>query len=604
MRKILFWLVSFIFVITPLAPVAAADPMPPTNLVAVPGNGQVYGLDTMVVALDWDRSQNPGIETGWDVYISYDQGANYVLYISNLPLAQTQYTVTNLNANRIFYFRVWGTDGASQSDVPATVGPVYTNSAVSNIEVINQTQTSFDIVWDGEAKDYWVQNLDVFQASSWQQAKSKTITGQTCGQTVHYSLTSRNLNNVNGKIEKFTASTLPCPAPVVSSVTTGSVTQTSISLSWVANATASALNVTTGVSSGARSQPNYTFNNLSCGATYNFQVVATNAAGQSSAPYNHSAATAACPNNQVSPAITSFTVSQSAKNSIALTWTGVNSVQFNISNTTDGTSSGWVTDNNYTFTNLTCGKTYSFSALSRNSNGTLSTPVVLVASTQSCDGQNNNGVILPASCPSLSPHDMVKISGKPAIYVLTNLYEVRYFASGDEFKSWNSDDSYSGKYKIIPQSCFDGLSMPAAPPYHVFFRPGSYVIRPINEPDNLYVMEPRNTVTKITPAAAKALYGKNYSVKVVGLSEWTLYVKSGRTILNDKPHAGMLVRVSGKVWYVTEALSLREVTDEGKLENRFKDSFIHTVPSSAVEGYATANPIVGYESSLTSRLGL
>lgn len=891
MRKILFWLVSLVLVVTPFAPAGAVgSPQPPVNLVVTSGMGEFWAADNMALFMNWERNANQGTETGWDIYVSYDGGVNYVLYKSNLAVNFTTYNIYPITANRVFYVKIWGTDGLNQSDVPLTGGPFYSWPYVSPADVSFQTQTSYKISWEGEAKEYKLQNVDSSQEATWQVEKYKIFNNLSCGRTTNFSLTARNQIDVSapGNVQNFTATTLPCdsglnapvisditdntakitidptglpadttyvifenavygkylnaynkfaldefgmqfksynawggangvvatglapnttysvsllaknaagvrfidgpstsfttlntppnsvrnltatssgnqtinlswtgtgatynaenitlgsssgwssltnysftgltcntpysfkvtprdpvfnlgtpatinattlpcdPAPTVSSVTTAGSTQNSISLSWVANATASVLNVNTGVSSGARVQPNYTFTNLTCGTTYNFQVVATNGAGQSSAPYNHtattaacsappttvsnittsnitasgltlnwagtgatynaenittaissgwsavnsysfsgltcnttyqfritprsnlqvagtpstiSATTAACPNNQITPAMLSFRATQNTKTSVSLSWSGLNITQYNVSNSTDGTSSGWTVGTEYTFNNLSCGKTYLFSVLGKSADGTLSVPVVVNASTQNCDGQqsNNGGVNLPASCPALSPQDMIKVTGKPAIYALTDKYEVRYFASGDEFKSWNENDSYSGRYKTVSQSCFDGLSLPAAPPYHIFFRPGSYIIRPAHESGNLYVVEPGNTVTKITAGAATTLYGQNYSVKVVGLSEWSLYAKSGRTITNAKPHAGMLVRANGKVWYVTEELSLREVTADGKLENRFKDAFIRTLSSASIGGYPTASPVIGYESSLSSRLGL
>lgn len=209
-----------------------------------------------------------------------------------------------------------------------------------------------------------------------------------------------------------------------------------------------------------------------------------------------------------------------------------------------------------------------------------------------------------ASCPTLSSGQLIKVVGAPAIYVLDGALRYRYFPDGDVFKSWNNDESYSKHYTSVTAECFRTLSQPAAAPFHVFFRPGSYVVKYVGEPSQLYVVQPGNVLATITADAAKALYGTNYKVMTVGLSEWPYYQKTGAAITEVKAHPGMLVSVNGKTWYVASATQIREVTASGMTANRFKAAFVHTVPASAVSGMTEGTQITAEEGALSNRIEL
>lgn len=188
-----------------------------------------------------------------------------------------------------------------------------------------------------------------------------------------------------------------------------------------------------------------------------------------------------------------------------------------------------------------------------------------------------------ATCPTLASGDMLKVKGMAAIYSVDSNGKVLYFPSGDEFKSWNANEKYSG-YVTVDQACFDSLPLPSAAPLGVNFRPGAAVIkRPSST--QLYVVEPNNMKAKITPEAAKALYGANYKVVTVADVFWTNYGNSmGADVTEAKAHPGMLVSNGGKNWYVDADGKLREVTAAGFTANRFKTAFVHPVTDAMIAG--------------------
>ncbi|MFA5062343.1 MAG: SBBP repeat-containing protein [Patescibacteria group bacterium] len=227
--------------------------------------------------------------------------------------------------------------------------------------------------------------------------------------------------------------------------------------------------------------------------------------------------------------------------------------------------------------------------------GYISTPAPIVVSAPSTpvvspttSTTTTTTVTTLAGCPALSAGDMVKVTGKAAIYSLNSNLQVLYFPSGDEFKSWNVDNSYGG-YKSISQSCFDALSVPSTYPGAVNYRPGSYVVKK-SSADQLYVVLPNNTLSKITDTDATALYGQNYTVKIISDPFWPHYINRG-TDTTSSAHQGMLISKDTKTWYVDAGNVLREVTANGMTTNRFKTSFIHVVSESYLTGFTTGDLI-------------
>ncbi len=203
-----------------------------------------------------------------------------------------------------------------------------------------------------------------------------------------------------------------------------------------------------------------------------------------------------------------------------------------------------------------------------------------------------------AVCPALSAGDMIKVSGKAAIYSVDKMSKVLYFPSGDEFKSWNENNSYGG-YVTVTQECFDSLAVPSAYPGAVNYRAGSYVVKRPSS-DQLYAVLPGNKLAKISPADAALLYGASYKVMTVADAFWPHYTLRGADIAG-MVHEGMLVSNAGKTWLVDAGSVLREVTATGMTANRLKAAFVHTVPASALVGTSVGSPLSAMESVLTNR---
>lgn len=333
--------------------------------------------------------------------------------------------------------------------------------------------------------------------------------------------------------------------------------------------------------------------NLDVNTSYSFDIVAKNEAGLITS------ASAATPSQLPGPVTPSdpynLTTSINSGSSVTVSWSG-NMNSYLVRDVNTGVTSQWLTNtHSYTFNSLTCNSGHSFTVQGRSANGTLGNVVGPVTSqTGSCTAPS-----LPASCPVLNSGDMIKVSGMPAIYVLDSRNEVLYFPSGDEFKSWNSDETYTGYYVNITQACFDALKVPDTYPAAVNFRPGSYMVLK-DSSNQLYAVLPGNTLAKISSSAASSLYG-NYQAKVISTVFWQQYTNRSQDITYSLAHEGMLLSLNNKIWYVDANSVIREVTTNGFSANRFKTASVRTGVQSMIDGFTTGQPIVGYEAGLSNR---
>ena len=206
-----------------------------------------------------------------------------------------------------------------------------------------------------------------------------------------------------------------------------------------------------------------------------------------------------------------------------------------------------------------------------------------------------------AICPAFQSGDLLKVTGRPAIYAVDSNGKVLYFPSGDEFKSWNTGETYGG-YTAVDQACYDSLPVPAMAPMGVNFRPGSFIVKRASS-DQLYVVEPGNKLAKITAAAADALYGTTRKTFTVADVFWTNYPSANRgaDITEAKVHPGMLVSNADKTWYVDDNSTLHEVTPSGMTANRFKAAFVRPVTSAMITGLSTGDTYSALVPALSDR---
>lgn len=208
-------------------------------------------------------------------------------------------------------------------------------------------------------------------------------------------------------------------------------------------------------------------------------------------------------------------------------------------------------------------------------------------------------MVLADTCPTFKSGDLIKVTGRPAIYAVDSNGKVLYFPSGDEFKSWNSNNSYGG-YTTITQACYDALPVPSATPLGVNFRPGSYVVKRPSS-DQLYVVEPGNMLATITPEAANALYGAGHKTITVADVFFPNYGNTRGAAITDgtKAHPGMLISNAGKTYLVNADGSISEVTSAGFTANRFKSAFVHA--ASSIAAYTVGSQVTDVVAAVADR---
>ncbi|MDO8626457.1 MAG: fibronectin type III domain-containing protein [Candidatus Magasanikbacteria bacterium] len=625
-------IIAAMVLLAPISPALAVAPFmpPPINLALVPGVG--------VVTLSWNPGANgTGNEEAYDIQQSTD-GQNFVDIGVVFNTGQNSYSraVSGLAYDTEYWFKVagyqppgtysdWVVAGSVSTLIenpapPTASGPTNStlnlsfsapanNPATVKYGFYNMTLGSY-LKEDGSAANQENVFLAAPNDPRWTNFKAIGLSPNTA---YRFEVKAQGANTESWSGDSAAVRTLANP-PTNLQATAASAT--SVTVSWGGDAVTSynVKNTSTGAESGWRTGTSYAFTNLTCNTNYNFTVQSRNSDNVAGAAVAVSGTTAACPAEPppVQPTLTSVSAAANSNTSITVSWNGTASNYF-VQNATDATNSGWISGNSYTFNNLICNTTYNFTVQGRNTGGTLTAQLSVTAQTKACGSPPPSATTttpprfpLPATCPAtLAPGSMIKVRGKPPIYVLNAQFQVLHFPSGDEFKSWNADDKYGG-YILVEESCFDDLPLPSIFPVGVNYRPGSYVVKKSSS-DQLYAVLPNDSLAKITERAARDLYGANFIPKVIADISWLNYIKRGVDITEAKAHVGMLVRQNAKNWYIephfsTGRLWLREVTAAGFTANRFKSIFIRTVPAIAVADYPVGAPITTDESRISNRI--
>src|SRR5919204_169417 len=216
------------------------------------------------------------------------------------------------------------------------------------------------------------------------------------GATLRVAVTA---TNSAGSATASSPATPPVTAPVVPDTTApsaptglavGTVTQTSVPLSW----TASTENVgvtgydllVNGTKVTTTTSTSHTFSGLTCGTSYTLGVDAFDAAGNHSNVASVTAATSACPDTTAPSMPTGLTVGSKTQTSIALSWTastdnvGVTGYDLLV----NGTKVTTATSTSHTFSGLTCGTSYTLGVDAFDAAGNRSNVASINASTSAC----------------------------------------------------------------------------------------------------------------------------------------------------------------------------------------------------------------------------
>lgn len=214
-------------------------------------------------------------------------------------------------------------------------------------------------------------------------------------------------------------------------------------------------------------------------------------------------------------------------------------------------------------------------------------------------------VAMAADYPTLTAGQLVKVVGRPTIYVINKSGELMAIPVGDVFKSWNTVDTYAGLYTSISQAHYDSLKSASAAPLYMGYRQGSYVVKRESS-DKLYVVQPNNVLVPITNAAATGLYGtlvNKVNMFTVSLANWA----STYTVQDDSTQITSAVPFNGYMWKVGNVKytmldgKVLEVTAAGQAANGMKDKYFHAQAATVMSGLPTGTAVDGALVALTDR---
>ena len=161
---------------------------------------------------------------------------------------------------------------------------------------------------------------------------------------------------------------------------------------------------------------------------------------------------------------------------------------------------------------------------------------------------------IAATCETLAPGTLFKVSGHNAVYLTNESGKRMYFPNSEVYHTWFAD--FSGVTTISPL-CVDEYPAGGG----INYRPGSFLVKTTISP-SVFAIGPDNKKHKIANEdVAKALYGANWATKVRDLPDvFDANLDLGDEISDTAPHNGQLVQEEGgsKIYWMEDG-NLREV---------------------------------------------
>ncbi|QQG52853.1 MAG: hypothetical protein HY931_01290 [Candidatus Falkowbacteria bacterium] len=201
-------------------------------------------------------------------------------------------------------------------------------------------------------------------------------------------------------------------------------------------------------------------------------------------------------------------------------------------------------------------------------------------------------VVAPASAAA-SAGDLIKMDGLSSVYYLGSDGKRYVFPNEATYMSWHAD--FSGVV-TIPASELQSYPLGG----NVTMRPGTKLVKITTDP-SVYAVEPNGVLRKIqSEAQAAALYGTNWSKRVVDVADsfFTNYT-IGAALADGAVPAGSLVKnASSAAVYYYDGTNYRSIASESALAaNRFAMGNIITISNTITAG---GSAITAAEAGLTN----
>lgn len=385
---------------------ATTTATPPAPTVAAAPTGVIASGGTNQVTLSWNASSSA---TSYNVYYATTAGVT-TTNGTKLTVVASPAVLTGLTAGTTYYYIVTAVNSVGESapsiqvaaatlpPTPTPVAPV-TPTGVSAVGGTNQATISWPAVNGATSYNiYWASTTGVTTTNGTKVAGATSPyvkTGLSAGSTYYFIVTAVNSVGESTASSQVTATTaappLAVPAAPTGVTASGGANQVSISWSAVAGATSyniywsTASGVTTAGTKITGATSPYLQTGLAASTTYYYIVTAVNAAGQSVASAQVSAATNA-------PVVTipqspTGVIAAGGANLVTISWgavAGATSYNIYYATTTGVTKTNGTKIVNasspYTQTGLTAGTTYYYVVTAVNSAGeSTASPQVSVA---------------------------------------------------------------------------------------------------------------------------------------------------------------------------------------------------------------------------------
>lgn len=273
-----------------------ADAQAPT----APANLTSSNLTQSSVSLSWTASTDNIAVTGYDVY------RNGVKINTSL-VTTTTYSATGLTAATAYQFYVnakdaAGNTSANSNTISVTTPDTQAPTTPTSLNATNITQTSATINWTASTDNVGVTGYDIYQNgvklnTSLITTTNYAVTGLTTATAYQFYVNAKDAaGNISTNSNTLTVTTLAPPdtqAPTApTNLSSSSITQTSLSLSWTAATDNVAVTGYDVYRNGAKintsvvTTTSYAVTGLTASTTYSFYVQARDAAGNLSVNSN------------------------------------------------------------------------------------------------------------------------------------------------------------------------------------------------------------------------------------------------------------------------------------------------------------------------------
>ncbi len=356
---------------------------PDTQAPTAPSNLVINSLTSTSFTLNWIAStDNIGV-TGYDIY---QDG----IKINTSPVTATAYAVSNLNASTNYQYYVQAKDAAgntSNSNTLNVTTPAPPDSEApsppTNLTASNIEQNSVDLSWTAATDNIAVSGYNIYKNNSLLASVSSSITSyHVTGLSVlisydFYVVAKDAAGNLSTGSNTISITTPDTEAPLApTNLNATNITQVSFTLNWTAstdNVGVTGYNIfqdNVQLNSTLITTPSFDITGLTTSTSYNFYVLANDAAGNLSNSNSLIVTTLAPPDTEAPSAVTDLAATGITQSSVVLTWSpssdnvGINSYDFYQNNVLVATTTG--TASSYTISALSALNNYDFYIIAKD----------------------------------------------------------------------------------------------------------------------------------------------------------------------------------------------------------------------------------------------